>query len=251
MLTFTINGESHQVTADQFRTLVDVAVRIMTDASRDAGVEFTLEALHASAPTIVWGPQAKRADIDVDQAFHQVADRISSGLTLLEEDDGVPEWMTPGTANILYQAAAWFGDTAIDGVSFRAHGMTRRLTRQTYRTLDRILHEDNEALGSVIGTLMTATLHNGAHVTVREETYGRGVECYLGRTHLREAGQLIGERVTVVGRIKRDHLGRPLRISDAHVEPAAELQRVSVAEMGGAFQGGPNSVEWLRAQRSD
>ena len=49
MLTFVINGDSHQVTAEQFRTLVDVAVRIMKDASRDAGVEFIVEELHAEA----------------------------------------------------------------------------------------------------------------------------------------------------------------------------------------------------------
>lgn len=62
MLTFVINGDAHQVTADQFRTPVDVAVGIMADASRDSGVEFTIGALHPSAPTIVWNPQAKQAD---------------------------------------------------------------------------------------------------------------------------------------------------------------------------------------------
>ncbi len=124
MLTFVINGESHQVTADQFRTLVDVAVRIMRDASRDAGVEFTIEGLHASAPTIVWAPQATQADTDVEEAFMQVAHRIDVGVAMLEQDDGVPEWMAGATASALYRAAG-FGETAIDGVSFRVNGKDR------------------------------------------------------------------------------------------------------------------------------
>ena len=249
MLTFVINGDSHQVTAEQFRTLVDVAVRMMRDAARDTDVEFTIQALHASAPTIVWEPQATAADTDVDQAFAQVMHRLNAGVTMLEHDDGVPEWMAGATASALYQAASWFGETAVDGMSFLTNGKPRKLTRQTYRTLDRVLHEETDAIGSVTGTLMTATLRKGAHVTVEDETYQRGVECYIGRPALREASQLIGERVTVVGRVRRDYLGRPSRVSSARVEAAPEVQRVSVAEMGGALHGGPDSVEWLRDQR--
>jgi hypothetical protein len=249
MLTFVINGDSPQVTAEQFRTLVDVAVRIMRDASRDAGVEFTLQALHASAPTIVWGPQATAADTDVDQAFAQIARRIDVGITMLEHDDGVPEWMAGATASALYQAASWFGETAVDGVSFLTNGKPRKLTRQTFRTLDRVLHEETDAIGSVTGTLITATLRKGAHVTVQDEIHERGVECFVGKPALREASQLIGERVTVVGRVRRDYLGRPIRVGNARVEAAPEMRRVSVAEMGGALRGGPDSVEWLRSQR--
>jgi hypothetical protein len=116
VLTFVINGDSHEVTAEQFRTLVDVAVRIMADASRNAGVEFTIEALHASAPTIVWDPQPKHANTDVGEAFQEVAHRIEVGVARLEQDDGVPEWMARPTATALYQAASWFGETPIDGM---------------------------------------------------------------------------------------------------------------------------------------
>ncbi len=34
------------------------AVRIVKDASRDAGVEFTIGGLHSSTPTVVCEPQA-------------------------------------------------------------------------------------------------------------------------------------------------------------------------------------------------
>lgn len=249
MLTFVINGESHLVTAEQFRTLVDVAVRIMRDASRDADVEFTIEALHTSTPTIVWEPQATQADVDIDKAFGQIVQRIDTGVAMLEEDDGVPEWMAGPTAGALYQAASWFGETAVDGVSFLTNGRPRRLTRRTYRTLDRVLHEETDAIGSVTGRLITATLRKGPHVTVQDEIHGRGVECYVAKAALREASQLIGERVTVVGRIRRDYRGRPSRVGNAQVEAAPTPRPVSVAAMGGALQGGPDSVEWLRDQR--
>lgn len=251
VLTFVINGDSNQVTAEQFRTLVDVAVRIIRDASRDAGVEFTIQALHASMPTIVWEPQATAADTDIEQAFAQIAQRIAAGATMLEQDEGVPEWMTGATASALYQAASVFGETAVAGVSFLTNGKRRKLTRQTFRTLDRVLHEEADAIGSVTGTLITATLRKGAHVTVQDEIHGRGVECYVEKPALRDASQLIGERVTVVGRVRRDYLGRPSRVSSARVKAAPNVPRVSVAEMGGALHGGPDSVGWLRDQRGD
>lgn len=79
MLTSVISGDSHQVTAEQFRTLVDVAVRMMKDASGSSGVDFTIGALHASAPTIHWEPQAFDAEIDVDAEFDRIAQRLASG----------------------------------------------------------------------------------------------------------------------------------------------------------------------------
>lgn len=249
LLTFVINGESHEVTAEQFRTLVDVAVRIMKDASRSEGVEFTVASLHASKPTIVWQPRVANADVDVDDAFASIAHRIDEGVAMLEDDLGIPDWMAAATANALYQASSDFGEGSIDGVSFNTNGHARKLTRQTYRTLDRVLHERTDAIGSVTGTLVTATLRNGAHVTVKDEIHDRGVLCYLAKTHLRETGQLLGERVTVTGNLRRDYLGRSLEIRNSRVEATPEPRRVTVAEMAGALAGGPDSVTWLRDQR--
>lgn len=95
-----------------------------------------------------------------------MAHRIEVRVAKLEQHDGVPDWMGRATAAALYQAAAWFGETAIEGMSFRSDGKARKLTRQTYRTLDRVLHEETDAIGSVTGTLITATPHKQAHVTV-------------------------------------------------------------------------------------
>lgn len=248
LLTFVINGEPHEVTAEQFRTLVDVAVRIMKDASRSAGVEFTIESLHASAPTIVWQPQVIGAEVDVNEAFTNVAHRIDEGITMLEADEGVPDWMAAATANALYQASSDFGEGSVDGVSFNTNGHARKLTRRTYRTLDRVLHEKTDAIGSVTGTLVTATLSNGPHVTVKDEIHDRGVLCFVTKADLRAAGQLLGERVTVVGKLRRDYLGRPLQVRNSRIEATPEPSRVTVAEMAGALTG-PESVTWLREQR--
>jgi len=249
VLTFVIGGESHQVTAEQFRTLIDVAVRLIKDASRSSGVDFTIGSLHASAPTIEWQPQASVADVALDTEFVRVAQRLESGIEMLEEDAGLPDWMAEPTARALYQASALFGETAIDGVVFGRNGRQRKITRQTYRTLDRVLHETTDAIGSITGVMITATLTNGPQLTVRDDVSGRAVRCTVDRRTLRQAAQWIGEKVTAAGHIKRDHMGRPERITNAMIEPLPERQRVTVAEMGGAFEGGPDSVTWLREQR--
>jgi hypothetical protein len=212
-------------------------------------VEFTIGDLHASAPTIEWQPQAFAEDVALDTEFVRVAQRLEGGIEMLEEDAGIPDWMAEPTARALYQASALFGETAIDAIVFGRNGHQRKVTRQTYRTLDRVLHEATDAIGSITGAMITVTLTNGPQVTVRDDVSGRAVRCTVNRSTLRQAAQWIGERVTAAGRIKRDHMGRPERIANASIEPLPERHRVTVAEVGGVFEGGPDSVTWLREQR--
>lgn len=249
MLEFVISGDARQVSAEQFRTLVDAAVRVIKDASRDSGVDFALGGLHASHPTIEWAPTAAGSNVDVDAEFDRIASRIEDGVDMLERDSGVPEWMAEPTARALYQVSAMFGDSEIEGVAFGRGGHRRRITRQTYRTLDRVLHEDTTAIGSVTGVLITVTLNDGRYVTVRDGTSGRAVRCSVDQATLRRAAQWIGEVVVAAGRIRRDYLSRPDRVANARIELEPERDRVTVAEMGGAYQGGPDSVAWLREQR--
>lgn len=251
MLTLVIDGRSDDVTAEHFAALVDVGVKMMRDAARDTGLRFTVAGLHASAPTIEWAPTATKAEVDVDAAFGHVADRLEQGIDALEQEDtaGLPDWMSETTAKALYQTSKWFGKTEVQGMAFGRNGRQHRLTRATYRTLDRLLTDETDSIGSVTGELVTVTLHNGPHLTVTDDTFGHGVRCDVDRATLRQAGQLIGSRVTVMGRVKRDWVGRPEKITSAKVELEPERRHVSVAEMAGAFEGGPDSVEWLREQR--
>lgn len=249
MLTFAIRGAPPEVTADQFLTLIDVGVRVLKDAARDTGLGFTVAGLHASQPTIEWAPRPVIEGTNVEAGLEQIADRLREGIELLEVDLGMPDWMTETTAQALYNAASTFEDSSVKGLSFALHGHSMRMTRKTYRTLDRVLHQQSDAIGSISGVLITATLTNGPHVTVRDDLHGRGVRCEVDKDVLRRTGRWIGERVTVSGRLQRDHLDRPVRISNAKVDRVQPRRRVSVAEMGGAFAGGPDSVEWLREKR--
>lgn len=250
MLTVVINGDAPHVTAERFRTLVDVTVRILRDGARDTGIDFTLAGLHAPTLTMAWEPQpADRTGNGGGQDFAEVAERVLDGLGRLEDGEGLPGWMTAGTARALHRVAAELGEGPVESILVRAGDRERTLTPATHATLERILHEETEALGSVTGTLITATLWNGSHVTVREERHHQGVRCLLGEDRLREAGGLIGQRVTVTGKVRRDFRGRPETVEDARLEPTERMPRVEVAEMSGALEGGPDSVEWLRSQR--
>jgi hypothetical protein len=247
-LTVVVDGDSEQVTAQRFRGLVDVAVEIMADAARGTGVELTVAGLHASRPTLVWAPRTQRADIDADEALLDIGQRIRDGVEVLERDEAVPEWMSTGTVRRLYGASGWFGEAGLHGLSFSVEGHAATLTRRTYRTLDRLLHEQGQAIGSVTGVLVTATLNHGSHVTIEEEVHGRGVRCAVIPSALANVAGWIGSRVTVTGVVHRDYRGRPEQVTPARVEPWAETPKVGVEEMVGAFNG-PDSVHWLREQR--
>lgn len=145
MLTFVIDGETHQVTEDQLRNLVDVGVRIMKDAARASGLRFRIASLHSSAPTFVWAPTATKATIDVDAEFDRMTRRLVEGIDELETDRGVPDWMSETTARALHDAAGKFETSGVDGLTFAHDGAHRRITRQAFRTLDRVLHEEPRA----------------------------------------------------------------------------------------------------------
>lgn len=185
----------------------------------------------------------------LDAEFDRVVHRLGDGIALLEHDAGVPEWMTEPTTNALYGAAELLGEGAIASATFLRDGNRMTITRQTYRTLDRVLHETTEAIGSVRGVLVTATLHNGSHVTVTDAVHGLGIRCMVDQVALRQAGRWIGETVVVSGHVRRDHLGRPDQLAKATIEPVSDTPLVTVAQMGGALEGGPESVTWLREQR--
>ncbi len=248
MLTLVIDGESRQVTADQFAELVDVVVRLIRDAAAGSGITFTVGGLHASSPTVEWAPQRRIVDVDVDVEFARIASLIEAGVEDLEQGRDVPHWMSDTTAERLYQAASRFGESAVDGLLIGREGQRRHVTRSTYQTLDRALKAASDAIGSIDGQLVTATLNSGGYVSVRESVHGRTVRCYVKVSDLPNAAGLIGLPVTVFGKLRRDRLGRPQRIQGATVEARPERRIVTVEEMDGVFSG-PDSVSWLREQR--
>jgi hypothetical protein len=137
--------------------MLDVAVRMMKDATGLSDIHFTVGGLHASEPTVLWVPQSGSTDVDVDVEFERIAQRLEGGIDLLEGDAGLPDWMTDATARALHHASGLFGETAIDGLAFARGRSQKKLTRQTYRTLDRVSREESDAIGSITGVLVTCT----------------------------------------------------------------------------------------------
>jgi hypothetical protein len=249
VLTFVIDAETHQVTEDQLRDLVDVGVRIMKDAARASGLSFRIANLHSSAPTFVWTPTAKKATVDVDAEFDRMARRLVEGIDDLEADRGVPDWMSETTARALYGASGRFDTSGVDGLTFSHDGTHRRITRQAYRTLDRVLHEESKSLGTVTGRLVTVTLNNGAHVSVADEAFSNSVHCYVSEDELRRAGQWVGLRVVATGEVNRSYTGQPLSVRRATIDLVPTPEHVSVADATQLYRNGPSVERFLREQR--
>lgn len=170
-------------------------------------------------------------------------------IALLEHDAGVPEWMTEPTTNALYGAAELLGEGTIASATFLRDGNRMTITRQTCRTLDRVLHETTEAIGSVRGVLVTRdAAQRVAHHGDRRRA-GSGSAAWSTMSPCGRPAGGSARRWVVSGHVRRDHLGRPDRVAKATIEPVPDTPLVTVAQMGGALEGGPESVTWLREQR--
>ncbi len=148
---------------------------------------------------------------------------------MLERDAGMPEWTTEPTAKALYGGAELLGETAVNSLTFARRAPASHDATDVPDPRP-VLHGKTETVGSVQGVLVTATLTNEPHVTVRRRA-GTGSPL-SGRRAGVEAARRVDRRHR---RRHRTCQARPPRSPDqvtkAEIAPLAGSAAVA-AEMG-------------------
>jgi len=86
--------------------------------------------------------------------------------------------------------------------------------------IERMTHNDYEALSSVVGMLESVSVGKSSRFTVRSEVTGHPVTCRYKRDEFTEpAKDSLGRRVVVSGNLKCNYLGQPMVMRVSGIEP--------------------------------
>jgi hypothetical protein len=85
--------------------------------------------------------------------------------------------------------------------------------------IERMTHNDYEAISSVVGTLESIAVSRNTRFSVRSEITGHPVMCRFKRDQFTEqAKEFLGKRVVVFGNLKSNYLGEPTLMRVAGIE---------------------------------
>jgi hypothetical protein len=91
--------------------------------------------------------------------------------------------------------------------------------------IERMTHNDFEALSSVVGTLESISVGKNGRFSVRSEITGRPVMCRFKRDQFTgQAKEHLGRRVVVFGNLKSNYLGEPMHMRVSGIEPCPNEQ---------------------------
>jgi hypothetical protein len=101
--------------------------------------------------------------------------------------------------------------------------------------IERLTHNDYEALSSVVGTIESISVSPNNRFRVRSEITGHPVMCRFKRKEfIEEAKQHLGKRVTVFGNLKCNYLGEPTQMRVTGIEAcASEADLPNIPRMSG------------------
>ncbi|MGA8143650.1 MAG: hypothetical protein WB987_07160 [Candidatus Acidiferrales bacterium] len=90
-------------------------------------------------------------------------------------------------------------------------GETEALVQSSFvERIERMTHNDYEALSSVVGTIESITVSRNHRFRLRSEITGRPVMCRFKRKEfIEQAKEHLGKRVVVFGNLKCNYLGEP------------------------------------------
>ena len=259
MLTIVVNGPSGEVAVDDYLDMLGAVVRALGDVTRGMATPrrrptWNVNKLHTSEPTMLL---EGRVPAGAPVNLHDVIEaRYLRVLRALEQGDGTPQYLTETTMRGLYRVTGMFGQSPVAAITVRGGDGNRdtvRLTRETYRTLDRLLNATSQAIGSVTGIMATSTINQGRHFMVNDEVTDRGVRVDVDEDLLHEGSAWVERRVRIFGTVTRDGLDRPTAVKATRVELLPDDEEpMPLTSMRGAFPdftGGMPAEEFIRMQR--
>ena len=111
------------------------------------------------------------------------------------------------------------------------------------------------SIGSVEGTLETASVRNRPYLRVYDAVHDRGVTCYFSDTQMEQVRNGLGKRVIVSGEVRSNRLGNPESIRVSNIEVADEpAEKVMPSDLRGLWRGeteGMKAEHYIREVRGD
>lgn len=123
----------------------------------------------------------------------------------------------------------------------------------TSESVERLLRDSHQALGSVIGQLEAVSIHEQRVARVYSTDWSGSVECHFGEDLTRDVAAALGSRVVASGTIQRTATGTPTRLRLTSLELLPDANDLpSIDDLIGIdpdFAGGLSGENYVAQQR--
>lgn len=256
-ITISVEGKTPDPLVDPFLDAVGHSLDILRDL--DAGIamrqkptlRWAIAHLHVDSPAVMTLralPPTTGKDVSQD-----VVDRYVDGLEQLERGEQLPAYFSEDGLNAAKRLADLTGGDE-RAVVVRTPLRSVQVSQRISVNVDRMIKKSYVSDGSVEGTLEMVTLHENAYFRVYDAIQGWGVPCHFQQEDIDEVRGALGRRVSITGRLRSDHLGKPesLHVSGIRVLGAEPLPTANeIRGIARGMTGGLTSEEYLERVRSD
>ena len=211
-LTLEVSGNS--VTPDKFLRSVRAFFDILNEVTREiserpGSVKWLVQVKGGSNLVRVYPQPGYDAAIST-----RVIDAISGGISLLEEEECVPDWFNEPALKALRNLGGVVGKTESDDTTIQVWAGKHpiRVTNRSVTHVNDLLMGAHQSHGSIEGTLQTVSVRRSLRFVVYERIWDRAIQCYVPDGLVSAALASFGHRVEVYGIIHYREDGEPVRI---------------------------------------
>lgn len=216
--------------------LEDVAINKRASRADERSV-WGLTAVGLGSLTVTVAPNEPKRGVTT-RTLADVATWAVDGFASAEERDGLPEHWDRYCGDTGVNLAQLLGLLPSDGMLLQllADGTVVRevtVTRRSEEHLRAALGQRRQSIGSVIGRLDSARLHDRREAGLWLETTGERVSVQFGEDQIEAIRASWGKRVEVAGRLTRDMDGRLLAVQMRSLEVLRGAEGSALTELVG------------------
>ena len=256
-ITVSVEGKTPDLLAQPFLDAMNRSLEILRDLDADIAMRrsptlrWAIEHMHIGSPAVMILraiPPANGKDVSQD-----VANRYVDGLALLEQGEQLPASFSEDALNAAKRLADLTRGNECT-VIIRTARRSVQVSQRISTNIDEMVKKSYVAEGSVEGVLEMVTLHENTYFRVYDAIQGWGVRCDFEEDIVDEVRNAFGRRVSIVGRIRSDRLGKPASMEVASIRILGMDPLPTASEVRGiakGMTGGLKAEEYLQRVRSD
>ncbi len=256
-LRFEIRGDLGSLTLHALQAAVDLNLRMLADydkglsGERRGTLEWVVTAVTTGSLVIDVQSHSRKPDSDIGLS---VAREYVRGWSLIENQGATPPFLSWQTMQRTRQVTRLIGSEGVHGYAASTMTETAEVTARASAHMEQLVTVSNHALGAVEGTIETVSIHGGKRFVLYHSRTRKAVTCtFKDDEWVRQAADILGRRVSVMGTVYFNARGEPIRVEAQRLRvlrrPDELPSTASLTRSDPDFTGGLRTEDFMRQIR--
>jgi hypothetical protein len=215
-LRFEIKGELGSLTLRAVEAALELNLRMLGEYDRGisqerrGSLEWVLTKVTSGSLLLDVQSRSRTPGRDFGPA---VARQYVDGWNLIEHEGATPPYLTLPTMLKARQVTRLIGTEGVYGYAASDMDETAEVTARASAHMEQLVTVRYHALGAVEGTIETVSIHGGKRFVLYHSRTKKAVTCtFEDDEWLRQAADMLGRRVSVMGTVYFNARGEPVRV---------------------------------------